>query len=77
MAEGWREDMDRRDLQAVALGRAPADLVVFELDRPWRIDPDALRSKSKNSPFDGHPVQGRVVTTVVGRRTVFERQAAA
>jgi dihydroorotase len=56
---------------------APADLVVFDLDRPWRIDPDALRSKSKNSPFDGHPVQGRVTTTVVGRRTVFERQAAA
>jgi dihydroorotase len=55
----------------------PADLVVFDLDRPWRIDPDALRSKSKNSPFDGHPVQGRVNATVVGRRTVFERQAAA
>jgi dihydroorotase len=56
---------------------APADLVIFDLDRPWRIDPDALRSKSKNSPFDGHPVQGRVTTTVVGRRTVFDRQPAA
>jgi dihydroorotase len=55
---------------------APADLVVFDLDRPWRIDPDSLRSKSKNSPYDGHPVQGRVAATVVGRRTVYERQAA-
>ena len=50
---------------------APADLVVIDLDRPWRIDPDRLISKSKNSPFDGHPVQGIAAMTVVGRRTVF------
>ena len=48
-----------------------ADLVVIDLDRPWRIDPDRLISKSKNSPFDGHPVQGNATMTVVGRRTVF------
>lgn len=54
----------------LAIG-APADLVVIELDRPWRIEPDHLISKSKNSPFDGHPVQGAAAMTVVGRRTVF------
>ena len=54
---------------------APADLVLFDLERPWRVDPDSFRSKSKNSPFDGHPVQGRTLMTVVGRRTVFEHQA--
>ena len=54
---------------------APADLILFDPERPWRIDPDDFRSKSKNSPFDGHPAQGRVLTTRVGRRTVFDRRA--
>ncbi len=54
---------------------APADLVLFDLERPWRIDPDAFRSKSKNSPFEDHPVQGRVLRTVVDGRTVFEAGA--
>ncbi|MCH6587026.1 MAG: dihydroorotase [Proteobacteria bacterium] len=54
---------------------APADLVLFDLERPWRIDPDAFRSKSKNSPFEDHPVQGKVLRTVVDGRTVFEAGA--
>ena len=54
---------------------APADLVIIDLDRPWRIEPDNLISKSKNSPFDGHPVQGTVAMTVVGRRTAFAGRA--
>ena len=63
-------DMDEGRL---AIG-APADLVVIDLDRPWRIEPDRFISKSKNSPFDGHPVQGAAAMTVVGRRTVFASQ---
>jgi dihydroorotase len=50
----------------------PADFVLFDAARPWRLDPDAFRSKSKNAPFEGHPVQGRVLRTVVGGATVFE-----
>lgn len=49
----------------------PADLVLFDLDRPGRIDVGAFRSKSKNSPFDGRPVQGRVLKTMVEGRLVF------
>jgi dihydroorotase len=52
----------------------PADLVVFDPDTPWRIDTDAFRSKSKNAPFDGRPVQGRVERTIVDGRTIFARQ---
>ncbi len=51
---------------------AAADLTVFDPDRGWRIDADALSSKSKNSPFDERPVQGRVLRTVIDGRTVFE-----
>jgi len=57
----------------LAVGAA-ADLVLFDVERPWRIDVDALRSKSKNSPYDGRPVQGRVLRTVVAGRSVFIHQ---
>ncbi|MEX2643124.1 MAG: amidohydrolase family protein, partial [Acetobacterales bacterium] len=50
---------------------APADLVLFDLDRGWKIKDERLHSKSKNTPFDGRPVQGKVLLTVVGGRTVF------
>lgn len=65
------------EILGLAQGRlkpgAPADLVLIDLDVPWRIDERAFRSKCRNSPFDGRPVQGRAVRTVVGGRTVFER----
>ncbi|WP_041795535.1 dihydroorotase [Pararhodospirillum photometricum] len=50
---------------------AKADLVIFDLERPWQILAGEFRSKSKNTPFDGRPVQGRVLRTVVDGRTVF------
>jgi len=62
------------DILGLPLGRlkvgAAADLVVLDLDRPWVIDSDAFRSKSKNSPFDKRPVAGRAVTTIVDGRIV-------
>ena len=51
---------------------APADLLVFHPERAWKIDPDRFASKSKNSPFEGLPVQGRVQRTVVDGRALFE-----
>ncbi len=48
-----------------------ADLVLFAPDMAWRVVADTLVSKSKNSSFDGKPVQGRVLRTVVDGRTVF------
>lgn len=51
---------------------APADLTIIDIDRPWRIDSARFASKSKNSPFDDRPVQGRAVRTVVAGATVHE-----
>ena len=50
---------------------APADLVLFDPDKAWRVRTDDFRSKSKNSPFDGRPAQGRVHRTIVDGRTIF------
>ena len=51
---------------------APADLMIFDPDKGWRVTDQKLRSKSKNSPFDGRPVQGQVLRTVVDGRTVHK-----
>ncbi|MEL6516990.1 MAG: amidohydrolase family protein, partial [Pseudomonadota bacterium] len=45
---------------------APADLVLFDADVPFVLDRFTLRSKSKNTPFDGARLQGRVLGTWVG-----------
>jgi dihydroorotase len=50
---------------------APADLVLFDPGAPRRIDPSDFHSHTKNSPFVGRLMQGRVVRTIVGGRTVF------
>ncbi len=50
----------------------PADLCIFDLNSPHRIEPEKMVSITKNTPFDGRPVQGRVTKTVVGGVSVFE-----
>ena len=56
----------------VLAGGAPADLMLFDPGAPVVIDADALKSKSKNSPFDGRRLQGKVLLTVVGGRIVHD-----
>jgi len=51
---------------------ARADVIVLDLDVPWVLDPANLKSKCKNTPFDEARLQGRVVRTIVGGRTVYE-----
>lgn len=49
-----------------------ADIVLFDPDRSWTVDAEKLHSKSKNTPFDGLELTGRVVRTILGGKTVFE-----
>jgi dihydroorotase len=51
---------------------APADLIVVDTDVPWVVDPNELKSKCKNTPYDEARMQGRVVRTIVAGRTVYE-----
>lgn len=50
---------------------AQADFVLVDLDRPWLVREADLVSRSKNTPFEGARMQGRVLQTVVAGRTVF------
>lgn len=51
---------------------APADLVIFDPDAPFVLDRFSLKSKSKNTPFDGARMQGKVRATLVAGRVVFQ-----
>ena len=55
---------------------APADIILVDLDEPWVVNKDLLRSRSKNSPFDEAKMQGRVLRTIVAGETVHEFSAA-
>ena len=50
---------------------AQADFILVDPDAPTAIDPQAFKSATKNSPFEGLPVQGKVLLTVAGGKTIF------
>ncbi len=51
---------------------APADLVLIDLDEPWIVSEAGIRSRSKNTCFEGARLQGKVLQTMVSGRTVFQ-----
>ena len=50
---------------------APADVTLIDLDAETEIDPSRFLSRSRNTPFAGWKVPGRVVRTLLGGRTVY------
>jgi dihydroorotase len=51
---------------------APADVAIVDPGLEWEVDPSRFRSKSRNTPFAGWKVKGRVTTTIVSGRVVYE-----
>jgi dihydroorotase len=51
---------------------ADADACVFDPHAYWRVEPSALRSQGKNTPFLGLELAGRVRYTLVGGQLVYE-----
>ena len=49
---------------------APADICLYDPRKPWVVQPSALASQGKNTPYQGLELTGRVVRTLVGGRTV-------
>jgi dihydroorotase len=56
----------------LAIG-AKADLCVFDPKLPWRVEPGALVSHGKNTPFAGYELVGRARYTLVGGDVRFSR----
>lgn len=53
---------------------AEADIVILDPQREWTVTPENLASKSKNCPFLGWRLRGKVVTTIVGGQVVYSEQ---
>lgn len=51
---------------------ADADVVILDPEEAWQVDPARFRSKSRNTPYGGWKVKGRVHRTIVGGRVVFD-----
>ncbi|HEX4245354.1 MAG TPA: dihydroorotase, partial [Acidimicrobiales bacterium] len=55
---------------------APANLCVIDPMETWTVDADALASRSRNTPYAGRTLRGRVRHTVLrGTPTVFHYEA--
>ena len=52
-----------------------ADVTVLDPDAAWILDPEALRSKSHNTPLLGRELRGRPTMTLVGGRVVYELES--
>jgi dihydroorotase len=55
---------------------APADFILIDLDYPWQVKEGELRSRSRNTAFEGARLAGRVVATYVQGERVFELEGA-
>ena len=63
------------DLLRLARGHmslgATADLVIFDADEEWTVDPLLFASKARNTPFAGRRVKGRVKYTIVKGEVIY------
>lgn len=55
----------------LALGN-DADIVIFDPNEEWTVDPEQFASKGRNTPFAGWKVKGRVKYTIVGGTVIYE-----
>jgi dihydroorotase len=84
----WTGIADRLSVRPARIGRllghgrpleagAPANIVLYDPAASWVVDPAALASKSRNTPFAGRRLPGSVVATFLrGRPTVLDGKAA-
>ncbi len=61
----------RRDIGTLSVGRA-ADITIADPDEEYIIDSEDMVSKSKNTPFNGRRVKGKILYTIVGGEVVVE-----
>ena len=50
---------------------ASADICLYDPERSWVVEPKALASQGRNTPFQGLELTGRVVRTLIAGRTVY------
>ncbi|MGN0459914.1 MAG: dihydroorotase [Ruminococcus sp.] len=51
---------------------ADADIAIVDVNKTWTVDREKLHGKSKNTPFHGMELKGKVVMTILGGKIVFQ-----
>ena len=51
-----------------------ADIVIFDPDEEWIVDPEQFASKGRNTPFGGHKLKGKVKYTIVGGNVIYQNK---
>ncbi len=52
---------------------AHADICIFDPQASWKVEPAALKSQGKNTPFNGYEMQGRVRCTLLDGQIVYQQ----
>lgn len=52
-----------------------ADLIMIDPEKPWKYSVSSSRSKARNSPFDGHLLQGQVLRTIIDGKVIYVHSA--
>lgn len=60
------------DKGSIEVGKV-ADITVIDPEAVYKVDTSKFASKSKNSPFDGYEVKGKIEYTIVGGNVVVEK----
>jgi len=55
---------------------AAADVCVFDPEAFWKVEPGALKSQGKNTPFTGFELQGKVRCTLVDGQVIYQSNPA-
>ncbi len=59
------------DMGRLVVGK-DADIVIFDPDEEWVVDPEQFASKGRNTPFGGHKLKGKVKYTIVGGTVIYQ-----
>ncbi len=62
----------RQDRVGRLLAGGVADLCIFDPGAAWVVEPDALRSQGKHTPFSGYELPGRVRCTIVAGQMAYQ-----
>jgi len=52
----------------------PADIVIFDPDEEWVVEPEKFKSKAKNTPYGGFKMVGKVILTISGGKVVYRSE---